>query len=271
MKEESKSKVEISVLAYKDGQLAPGSIQVIREVPLTLYLGEREVVTLLYDGENAEELAVGFFFSEGFLDRAEQIERLHFDEKNQTCRLEPKSDAGFFDDLWGKRLVTSGCGKGSVFYHIMDSVAAGRVTVSSTLTVTPEQLGVLAGEVFKPSELYLGTHGVHAAALCSVERMIAFREDIGRHNALDKISGRCLLDQTDGSDKLLFTTGRLTSEVMIKAGRLGCPVVVSRSSATKMALELAGKIGISVIGGARKKSFHCYTGSQRIVSQKSDG
>jgi FdhD protein len=255
---------DVEVVAYKDGRLAPGRLQVIRELPLTLLLGDKEIVTLLYNGADPEELAAGFFFSEGFFDRAEDVHRIAFDLQSNSCRVEPSAPMEFFEDLWGKRLITSGCGKGGIFYHVMDSIASGRLAISSTMEIAAQQIGALANEVFKPSELARATHGVHAAALCDPRGVVLFREDIGRHNALDKIAGRCLLDRVDRSDKLLFTTGRLSSEVIIKAGRLGCPIVASRSSATSLALELALKIGITVVGGARSGSFHIYTGAGRI-------
>ena len=258
--------IEVTVDVYKDNLFAPKKLRVIRELPVTLVLGDKEVVTLLYNGQEAEELTAGFFFSEGFLDRADQVRKLSFDPKQQVCRLEPIGSMDFFEDLWGKRMITSGCGKGSVFYHVMDSVSAGKIRTDSTMSLFAPNLLERSREVFRPSELYRETHGVHAAALCTADRMLLFREDIGRHNALDKIAGRCLLDSLDRSDKILFTTGRLTSEVMIKAGRLGVPIVVSRSSATDLALNLAGKIGITVVGGARGGSFLIYTGAQRIVA-----
>lgn len=258
-------KTEVSVIAYKNGEFQRSSLHVIKEEALTLNLGQRQVVTLLYNGQNPLELAAGFFFSEGFLESKDDIADLTHDPENLCCTLTPKKPVQSFEEIYQKRLVTSGCGKGSSFYHVLDAIEAGQIRVSSGLQIGADRICALSDQVFHASKLYRDTHGVHSAALCAPSGQEVFFEDIGRHNAIDKISGHCLLNRVKTSDKLLFTTGRITSEVMIKAGRLGCPIVVSRSSSTAFALELAGKLGLTVIGGARKTAFHIYIGHSRIV------
>jgi len=258
-------KKQVSIQSFKEGKKRNDTLFVIMEIPLTLYLGEKEIVTLLYNGQHPENLAVGFFFSEGFIEKKEDILDIVYDAKTDICKIIPKKKTGFFEDLYGKRLVTSGCGKGSSFYSVMDSIAANEVNVESELTIAESKLRKMAHLVFRSSPLYKETHGVHSAGLCSLDDMIVFHEDIGRHNALDKIAGQCLLESIDTRDKILYSTGRITSEMMVKTGRMGCPIVVSRSSATNLALELAEKIGITVVGGVRKSSFHVYTETQRII------
>lgn len=260
-------KRKVHVTAFANGIREDRILHVISEIPLTLYLGDREIITLLTSGQDPQELAVGFFFSEGFFDAREEIAALDFHPDTGICRVQPAKPMDSFTDLFGKRMVTSGCGKGSSFSYVMDSISSGRIQVDSPLAVPPYVITTLAKAIYRPSALYRETHGVHAAALCSKDEILIFREDIGRHNALDKIAGCCLLDGWDRKDTLLFTTGRITSEVMVKAGRLGCPIVVSRSSATALALELAEQIGISVLGGARSSGFHVYTNEQRIRFQ----
>lgn len=256
----------VPIHAFKDGKLGRSSLHVIVETPLTLYLEDKEIVTLLYNGQNPKSLAAGFFFSEGFIDTIKDIKEITFDANTDICKISPTRSMDFYDGLYGKRLVTSGCGKGSSFYNVMDSVAAGKIKVESDLTMKAEKLCLMAYKVFKSSDLYRQTHGVHSAGLCDLNDIIVFHDDIGRHNALDKIAGQSLLEGIKTSDKILYSTGRITSEVMIKAGRMACPIVVSRSSATTLALELAHKTGITVVGGARRNSFHVYCGAKRIIA-----
>ena len=255
----------LTVSEFREGRPLKREIFVIKETPLSLFIEDREIVTLLYDGSHPKELAVGYFFNEGFFESSKDIKEIEFSSLEDTCRIVPARPMENLEDLYGKKMVTSGCGRGSSYYQILGSIAKGRVKVKSDMAFSVARIQELAMETFKASELRKLTHGVHSAALANIDEIVVFREDIGRHNAVDKIAGRCLLDQEVTSDKMLITTGRLTSELMIKAGRLGCPVVASRSAATVLAVELAEKIGITVLGGVSSKSMIAFCGEQRLI------
>lgn len=267
MIEKSEKTENQKVVSYKNGEVITKDIEVVTETPLSLFLGDQEIVTLLYNGQDPKELAVGFFYSDGILENKNQITELSFDGAQNTCTLRLDQAPEQVEQMSRKRIVTSGCGKGSIYYQVVDAIKEGRITIVSDLTVTPEKLVELATLVFRGSELYKRTHGVHSVALCDLNGVVIFRDDIGRHNAMDKIAGRCMLDRIDTSQLLLFTTGRLTSEMMIKAGRLGCPIVVSRSSATSLALDFADLIGMTVVTGARAGGFTLFRRPERIFPE----
>jgi FdhD protein len=166
------------------------------------------------------------------------------------------------EKLWGKRTVTSGCGKGATFYHILDSVSAK--PVASDVVITVEKIRSLMAELNRMSDLYRETGGVHNSALADTERILVFRDDIGRHNAVDKIRGVCFLDDIPLQDKILVTTGRISSEIVIKAAKMEVPVVISRSAPTSLALDLAERIGLTLVGYVRGDRMTVYTGKERI-------
>ncbi len=239
---------------------------VVRETPLTILLGERELVTLLTDGTWLDELAVGFLHNEGLLDTGEQLRSVRVDEKRGEALVDAAIDIKLVDSVYGKRLITSGCGKGSIFYHVLDAVKAGRVKVESDLTLSTAFIYKYARELAGASDTYKKSRGVHGAALLGRAGVVCFREDIGRHNALDKLAGHLLLQGRRAVDMSLYTTGRVTSEVLLKAGRMGLPIILSRSMPIEMALQLAEQLGITVVGGLRAESCTIFTHPERIVA-----
>jgi FdhD protein len=166
------------------------------------------------------------------------------------------------DRLWMKRTITSGCGKGSVFYYALDALMSR--PSESTLRITPAQVWERVEELSRLSETYRRTHGVHNTALAAPEEVLLFRDDIGRHNAVDMIVGHAFLHNLSLDDKMLITTGRLTSEILIKAAKVGIPVLASRNTATTLAIELAKSLNITLIGYARAGKFTVYSGEERI-------
>jgi FdhD protein len=164
--------------------------------------------------------------------------------------------------LWGKRTVTSGCGKGATFYHLLDSLNA-KIVVSD-ITITASQVQDLMGDLNRSSELYRETGGVHSCALADAEKILVFRDDIGRHNAVDKIYGTCFLEDIPLEDKLLLTTGRISSEMTVKTARMGVSVLISRSAPTSLALDLAERLGLTVVGYVRGGRMVVYTGQHRV-------
>lgn len=235
----------------------------VREVPFTIWLNGLEVVTLLCTGLDLECLAVGFLKSEGLLKDRSALTKVEIDREGTFARIETTEDTGFAASLLGKRTVTSGCGKGSTFYNSLDALAARKI--QTPVTIAESQVRALMGELNNQSELYRVTHGVHNCGLAKDGELILFRADIGRHNALDMIIGTCFLEGVETGDKALLTTGRVTSEILIKAAKVGLPLIISRSSATSMAVNLARELNITVIGRVRAGSFVIYNGWENVV------
>jgi FdhD protein len=246
----------------KNGQMEERPQWVVKEQPVTLYLNEREVVTLLCAGYHLDELAVGFFYGEGFLEAPQDLEKVDIDNDSGKVMVSVRNESILADRLWMKRTITSGCGKGSVFYYALDALMSR--PSESTLRITPAQVWERVEELSRLSETYRRTHGVHNTALAAPEEVLLFRDDIGRHNAVDMIVGHAFLHNLSLDDKMLITTGRLTSEILIKAAKVGIPVLASRNTATTLAIELAKSLNITLIGYARAGKFTVYSGEGRI-------
>ena len=252
-----------SVVIYdRGGKKIEQTQWVIRESPVTLYLNDREIVTLLCAGHHLDELAAGFFYAEGFIVSPDDILGIDIDEEAGKVNLSAKGEASVTERLWQKRTISSGCAKGSLFYFSLDALLSK--PVKSDIRITPGQIIDRVEDLNRLSETYRRTHGVHNTALADPDKVILFREDIGRHNAVDMIVGHVFLHGIPLRDKMLITTGRLTSEMLIKAAKVNIPVVVSRNTATSLAVELAGSLGITLIGHARAGKFTVYNGQERI-------
>ncbi len=263
VEEPDNSVAPASVGIYDRGGKKLEQIQwVIRERPVTLYLNDREIVTLLCAGHHLDELAAGFFYAEGFIVSPGDILGIDIDEEAGKVNLSTKKDADITERLWQKRTISSGCAKGSLFYFSLDALLSK--PVKSDIRITPGQILDRVEDLNRLSETYRRTHGVHNTALADPDKVILFRDDIGRHNAVDMVVGHVFLYGIPLRDKMLVTTGRLTSEMLIKAAKVNIPVVVSRNTATSLAVELAGSLGITLIGHARAGKFTVYNGQERI-------
>jgi FdhD protein len=251
------------VIHISGSDSSPEARSIVQEVPLTVSLNGNELITLLTTGDANRELAIGFLLSEGFLNNREDLKSIRVDDEAGIVDVELAGDIDLTEKLWGKRAVTSGCGKGATFYHVLDSIQAKPVT--SAITVTPSQVYALMKELNRMSDLYRETGGVHNSALGNGEKILVFRDDIGRHNAVDKIRGACFLEEIPLQDKLLITTGRMSSEIVVKVAKMGVPILVSRSAATSLALDLADRIGITLLGYVRGEKMTVYSGKQRVL------
>lgn len=238
---------------------------VIQERAYTLHLNGREILTLLCAGHHVDELAIGFFHGEGFLESLEDLIKVVVDAEAGTIDVLTRSEGELPGRLWQKRTVTSGCGKGSLFYFALDALLSR--PIESSLNVLPRQIVERIDDLNRMSETYRHTHGVHNTALAQPDRLVLFRDDIGRHNAVDMIAGYVLLNKIRLDDKILLTTGRLTSEIVIKAAKIGLPMVVSRNTASSLAIELARSLNITLIGYARAGKFTVYSGFDRVVNE----
>jgi FdhD protein len=235
---------------------------IIRERPVTLYLNGKEMVTLLCAGHHLDELAAGFLYAEGFLRSPEDILGIEIDDKRGTVKVSARTDDSITERLWQKRTISSGCAKGTLFYFSLDALLTK--PVKSDVRITPGRILDRVEDLNRLSEAYRRTHGVHNTALADSDRIIIFRDDIGRHNAVDMIVGHVFLRGIPLADKMLITTGRLTSELLIKAAKVNLPILVSRNTATSLAVELAVSLGITLIGFARAGKFTVYSGQERI-------
>ncbi|HUJ19793.1 MAG TPA: formate dehydrogenase accessory sulfurtransferase FdhD [Nitrospirota bacterium] len=236
---------------------------VASELPVTLIVNNEPLVTLLCTPAELEELAVGFLLSEGILRKKESIKRLEVIEKEMAVRIELADLPADFASLFEKRTISSGCGKGITF-STLRSEADRRIEVKQH-TLSLQSIRNLLQKFRTISKLYLETGGVHSAALSDGAEILFFSEDIGRHNAVDKIIGRAFLQSIPVENKILITSGRVTSEIMTKAGRNRFPVLISRAAPSCMAISYAEDMGITLVGFARGERMNIYTWPNRIM------
>ena len=236
---------------------------VAREILLTIFLNGKELVTLLCSPKDMKYLVAGFLVSEGLLNNKEQIKKIEVDEWEGIVRVETDSNIETDSRFFSKRLITSGCGAGAAFYSLADVAIA---KVESKMQISPAEVIALVKEFQLRSELYLSTHGVHSAAFCDQQNILIFNEDIGRHNALDKIFGKCLLEDIPTAARAIISSGRVSSEIMHKVARRGIPIVISISAPTSLGVKVAENYGITLIASARGKKFDVYTNDWRVIS-----
>ncbi|MBI2288544.1 MAG: formate dehydrogenase accessory sulfurtransferase FdhD [Chloroflexi bacterium] len=234
---------------------------VARESALTIILNNKELVTLLCSPGDLKSLAVGFLVSEGLLASKAEITKLLVDDSRGLVRLETIEDKGFTQEVLAKRVLTSGCGAGTTFFRAVDAAIP---KVESKMTISPDEVFALVNQFQHGSELYLATHGVHSAALCDRKSIQAFSEDIGRHNAIDKIFGRYFLEGKSTDNHLVITSGRVSSEILNKVAKRGIPIVVSISAPTSLGVRISNQLGITLIGSVRGKKMNIYANDWRV-------
>ena len=237
---------------------------VVKELPLTILLNGRELVTLLCSPANLKYLAIGFLLSEGLLHSRNDIKRIIDDGKRGIVRVETVTDLNGEEEQVFKRIITPGCGRGAAFYSSADAV--GMREVKSELQVNGAEILDLMTHFQHLSETYRSTGGVHSAALCDNKNLNVFSEDIGRHNAIDKIFGQCIWEGISTNNQIILTSGRISSEIVIKIARNNIPVLASKSAPTNTAVKLADLLGITLIGFVRGTRMNVYSHHQRIVS-----
>jgi len=239
------------------------------EHPLTLYVDKREILTLMTLGAAPEALAIGYLRNQRLLDRIEDIVSVQVDWDVNAVVITTRSGLKDLEAKLGKRTTTSGCGQGTVFGDLMEEIDSVRLPGDATLTRST--LYALLDRVRVHETIYKQAGAVHGCALATnsdgASEILYFVEDVGRHNAVDAIAGMMWLDRVDGGDKIFYTTGRLTSEMVIKAAQMGIPFLVSRSGLTQMGYEIAQKVGITMIGRATNKRFLLFTGGERFRAE----
>jgi FdhD protein len=237
------------------------SLNVVEERPLTIWLNGQEIVTAMTIGDYPEYLAQGFLSNQGMLSKEEIVEAIHFDAELQTVVVRTNTPTNYEAKL-KKKTRTSGCAVGTVFGDIMEGIDGLRLPKS---TIHTSWLYSLARQINQMPSLYLSAGAIHGTVLCAQDQPLVYMEDVGRHNAVDKVAGWMRASQTLGANKILYTTGRLTSEMVIKCALMGVPVLASRSGFTAWGVELAHQVGLTLIGRMRGQRFQCLAGDERLV------
>jgi len=236
-------------------------INVIEERPLTIFLNSQEIVTSMTIGDYPEYLAVGFLRNQGMLHSDDDITGVDYDEELEAVVVRTARKTNYEEKL-SKKIRTSGCAIGTVFGDMMEGLDS--VMLPSTPLKT-SWLYALAHQVNQTPSLYLAAGAIHGTVLCKEDTPLVFMEDVGRHNAVDKIAGWMWLNAVEASDKILYTTGRLTSEMVIKTASMGIPALVSRSGFTAWGVDIARQVGLTLIGRMRGKRFICLSGEERLL------
>jgi len=250
-----------------DGRTVRDDI-VIREHALTVTLSDsklvrdRVYVTIFCSPSDLESLGLGFLLSDDIIASIDDVESISLSDDSGTLSIHVKESANLPEKLLTRRDVTSGCGKNSTPRDLLEASKIQKI--ASDLRLSSDAIFKFSSEFQSMSDLYKSTGGTHAAALCSKDDILIFKEDIGRHNAVDKIFGECLSKGIQTEDKMILTSGRISSEMLIKSAKRQIPIVISRSAPTSMALELAQKAGITLVGFARGRRMNIYSHDYRI-------
>ena len=249
------------VEAYNErGEMVPTSIA--GEHPLTLYVDKREIVTLMTLGHAPEALAIGYLRNQRLVSSIDEIAAVQVDWETDSVAITTHSQTplGALD----KKTVTTGCGQGTVFGDLMEEIDT--IKLRDDVQLADADLFVLLEKVRRHETIYKQAGAVHGCALATTASdILMFIEDVGRHNAVDAIAGRMWLEDIDGSDKVFYTTGRLTSEMVIKCAQMRIPFLVSRSGLTQMGHQIATKVGITMLGRASGRHYLVFTGKERLV------
>lgn len=238
------------------------TIRVINERPLTLYLNSQEIVTMMTIGDYPDLLAVGYLSNQGMLRDDDVITGIDHDDDLDVIvvRTERKTN---YEDKLKKRTQTSGCAQGTVFGDLMEELE--QISLDHPEHLRTSWLYALTHKINTAPSLYLSAGAIHGCVLAEQDRPLIYMEDVGRHNAVDKIAGYMRMNRIDPANKIFYTTGRLTSEMVIKTVKMGIPILVSRSGFTAWGVELARKAGLTLIGRARGKRFMALSGTERLI------
>ena len=240
----------------------PLDTKVVVERPLTLFLNRQEIVTMMTICDYPDYLAVGYLINQNMLDPNEEITGIDYEEDIETVvvRTEAQTD---FEDKLKKKTLTSGCAQGTVFGDLMEKFE--EITLPTEVKIRTSWIYELTNKINTVPSLYLQAGAIHGCVLCEQDRPLVYMEDVGRHNAIDKIAGYMAMHKISPKGKSFYTTGRLTSEMVIKAVQMEIPILISRSGFTAWGVELAKQANLTLIGRARGKRFVALSGQERIV------
>ncbi len=252
-----------SVLGF-DETGAERQLELVGERALTLYVDKQEIVTLMTMGTHPELLTLGYLKNQGFFECIDELKIVQVDWETEAVAVVTKKQTADFSKQMEQRTVTTGCGQGTVFGRLLDKLK--NITVP-TLLIKQSTIYALLNSLRSHNEVYKKAGAVHGCALCSGSEIDFFIEDVGRHNAVDSIAGYMWLNQISGHNKIFYTTGRLTSEMVIKISQMGIPILLSRSGATQMGLDMAKQSGVTLISRAKGKHFIVLNGVENIEFQ----
>ena len=248
------------------------TIQIPAERPLTLFVDKREVVTLMTLGAAPELLALGYLRNQRLVESLDDVDSITVDWDVEAAAVKTRHGATqSIEARTSRRIVTTGCGQGTMFGHLMDELDASKLPSAAAARIHQSTLHQLNEAMRKTDSVHRRAGSVHGCALFRGSEMLTFVEDVGRHNAIDTIAGWMWLQGDgplgQGADKVFYTTGRLTSEMVMKSAQLGVPIVVSRNGVTQMGYELAVKLGMTLFGRASQRHFICYCGFDRFDAE----
>jgi FdhD protein len=251
----------LEILAIHDGTRERQSVPLSEEVPLTIEVNGQEIATLLCSPSDADDLVKGFLYTSGIIPEISAVQGLVIDRERFKANVDIE---GSLDDLVFRRVYTSGCGKGVIFHNTLDLMQ--RVRIEEGFTIAPVEIARLMQAFLRGSPEHAWTRGVHSAALAAREEILIFRDDIGRHNALDKVVGAALAQGIDYADKIILTTGRVSSEILSKAMRCRMPVIAALGAPTNQAVKFARMVNLTLVGLVRGGRMNVYSGGERIQS-----
>ena len=237
-------------------------LPVVKEIPLTIYLNKQEIVTAMTLGDMPDLLAVGYLLNQNMLKKDDVISEIDYEEDLQVVivRTERKTN---YEKKMEKKIRTSGCAVGTVYGDIMEDFSS--VNLDKKTKIKTSWIYTISKKVNTRPSLYLKAGALHGCVLCKNDSPLVYVEDVGRHNAVDKIAGWMFLNREDANDKIFYTTGRLTSEMVIKTVQMGIPILISRSGFTESGVKLAREAGLTLIGRAKGKRMIIANGVNRVV------
>lgn len=248
-------------LAGRDHLGQEVEVSVVEERPLTIYLNKQEIVTAMTIGDYPELLALGFLRNQGMLQSDDQVIGVDYDEELDTVVVRTARETSYEDKLQ-RKTRTSGCAVGTVFGDMMEGLEGLELPKTQLKT---SDLYALSKTINTLPSLYLKAGAIHGSVLCQGDQVLVYMEDVGRHNAVDKIAGWLFQEGTDPSKMVLYTTGRLTSEMVIKTAQMGIPILASRSGFTAWGVDIARQVGLTVVGRLRGQRFVCLSGEERLI------
>ena len=240
----------------------PIDIDVVTEKPLTIYLNSQEIVTTMTLGDMPKELSVGYLLNQNMINRKDTIEAIDYDEDIEVVIVRTKRKTNYEKKL-SKKIRTSGCAVGTVYGDMMEIFYD--IRLNDETKVKSSWMRKISKNITEVPSLYLKAGAIHGCALCLNDNILAYVEDVGRHNAVDKIAGWMFLNNIEGNDKIFYTTGRLTSEMIIKTVQMEIPILLSRSGFTESGVNLANEANLSLIGRMKGKRFILLSGIHRVI------
>jgi len=243
------------------------TIHIPDERPLTLYIDRRELVTLMTLGAEPELLALGYLRNQRLVTRVDEVLSITADWDVNAVAVRTRGGIEDFERKTASRVVTTGCGQGTVFGDMMDGLQSLQLPDAHSARISQSRLRDILEVMRQQDSIHRKAGSVHGCALFRGAEKLVFIEDVGRHNAIDTIAGWMWMNGVDGADKVFYTTGRLTSEMVMKSAQIGVPIIVSRNGVTAMGHEMAARLGMTLFGRASNRHFICYCGLERFDSE----